>query len=155
MGVFCFQIYRPLPQYLRTPLILYRNPDLCYTLTSGVFLLLAVVITLVTHPEPQKVSTPVFHPTPGSIAKRIPVTILCRTHEAEIFFTVDGSEPSRRSLRYDAPVPIPPGTTLKARAYLRGWTESKVQVGVYPPPTSTTTATAPETTPAGTTAPSR
>ena len=75
------------------------------------------------------------------------MTIQRRTDRAKIFFTVDGSEPTRGSLPYDAPVRIDPGTTLKARAFLQGWDDSKVTVGSYPHPDQLP-APAPDTRPA-------
>ncbi|MDQ8181619.1 glycoside hydrolase family 2 TIM barrel-domain containing protein [Pelagicoccus sp. SDUM812005] len=38
----------------------------------------------------------------------------------EIFYTLDGQEPSRRSQRYDGPFPVEPGTTVRALVYLDG-----------------------------------
>ncbi len=111
----------------------------------GVFLLLAVGTTkLFRGGEQAKITTPAFYPPPGPIAKAKQVQITTRSPKADIFYTVDGSEPTRKSRKYEAPVRITPGTTLKARAYLSGRKDSDIQIGVYPHP-STTTTTAPTT----------
>jgi preprotein translocase subunit SecG len=100
---------------------------------TGVFLLLAVGTALYFRPSAEKVKTCGFIPDGKPIAKAINVTIQCGISKAEVFFTVDGSEPTRASLRYDTPVRVEPGTTLKARAFLRGWKDSDVATALYPP----------------------
>ncbi len=111
----------------------------------GVFLLLAVGTTkLFRGGEPAKITTPAFYPPPGPIAKAKQVQITTSPPKADIFYTVDGSEPTRKSRKYEAPVHITPGTTLKAIACLSGRKDSDIQIGVYSHP-STTTATAPTT----------
>jgi len=111
----------------------------------GVFLLLAVGTTkLFRGGEPAKISTPAFYPPPGPITKAKQVTITTTSPKADIFYTVDGSEPTRKSRKYEAPVHIAPGTTLKARAFLSGRKDSDIQIGMYPHPSAITT-TAPTT----------
>jgi len=123
----------------------------------ALFLLLAVAALRVFTPTPTPVDTPTFVPPPGPISKTIRVSIQCRTPKARIFYTLDGSEPTKESIEYDgATVPVRPGQTLKARAFLRGWKDSKVAVGVYADaaalkPTTTTAPTT--TTPTTSTAP--
>lgn len=117
-----------------------------------VFLTLAIGATKLCRPAAGRVSKPVFIPPAHPISKPIRVTIFCNTSNAEIFFTTDGSEPTRESLRYDGPVRIVPGTTLKARAYYTGWKPSPIQAGEYRPVGATTTS-APATSPVGLTAP--
>ena len=45
---------------------------------------------------------------------------------AKIYYTTDGSEPTKKSLRYTEPIPYTAGTTVSARAYKSGMTASKV-----------------------------
>ena len=119
----------------------------------GVFLLLAVVATRVFTPTPTPVDTPTFVPPPGPINKTIRVSIQCRTPKARIFYTLDGSDPTKEAIEYDgATVPVRPGQTLKARAFLRGWKDSEVAVGVYADALKATTTTAPTTSTAPATA---
>jgi preprotein translocase subunit SecG len=117
------------------------------------FLLLAVGVQLWFRPPPTAVAKPTFRPEPKPISKVTRVSILCEATKAEIYYTLDGSEPSKESVPYDdAAVPVQPGTTLKARAYLREMNPSPVAVGEYPPKgaagTAPTTAVAPGTQPA-------
>ncbi len=124
----------------------------------GIFLLLAIGTTKLFRGEMVKISTPKFYPPaekPIEKAKR--VTITCSPQKANIFYTIDGSEPTRKSRKYEAPVRIEPGTTLKARAFYRGWKDSDMRTGVYIHPsviTATTQATTkPTSDPATTTGP--
>ncbi len=115
---------------------------------TGIFLLMAVFTNIMFRPEPQPVSALLFVPDSKPISKPTAVTIQCATPKARIFYTLDGTQPTRNSLRYDAPVRIEPGTTLKARAFLRGWKPSPLKVARYPRPGQTQPATSPTTAPA-------
>jgi len=64
-----------------------------------VFLTLAIGASKLCRPAPGRVSDPIFIPPPRPISKPILVTIRCPTANAEIFYTTDGSEPTRESLR--------------------------------------------------------
>ena len=111
----------------------------------GVFLFLAIGATKsFLGAEPEKLATPKFQPKPQPITKAKMITIIV-PQKVDIFYTVDGSTPTRKSRKYEAPVRITPGTTLKARAYLSRWKDSDIQTGEYPHP-STITTTAPATT---------
>lgn len=54
------------------------------------------------------------------------VTISTSTDESLIFYTLDGSLPSRKSSRYDAPLNLPEHTIVKAIAFKRGMLKSDV-----------------------------
>jgi formylglycine-generating enzyme required for sulfatase activity len=69
---------------------------------------------------PRQVAQPVFTPPPGTIASPTRVAITCLTERARIHYTTDGSEPTESSLLYEEPIPIQPGTTLRARAFRAG-----------------------------------
>ncbi len=129
----------------------------------AMFLLLAVITTWVHRPPRKSVSAPDFVPDPQPISEPILVTIRCNTGGADIYFTVDGAEPTKASLAYEAPVRVEPGMTVKAKAFLRGWNESETAVAAYtdatklvvpaPKTRPAATATAPATAPATATAP--
>jgi len=111
----------------------------------GVFLVLAVGVTLVHRPShDEQVPKPEFYPAEKNIDKPLPVTIRCKHSKAEIFYdigsieyTKDGrreippADPTRGSHPYDAPVRIPPGSILKSRAFVTGWRPSEVAVARY------------------------
>ncbi len=112
----------------------------------GIFLLLAIGATKLFQGGPKmQLPTLVFYPEPKPIAKGKRVTITCNAPNVDIFYTTDGSEPTRKSRKYGTPIYIAPDTTLKARAFHRRWKDSDIRTGVYPHP-STLTATAPATT---------
>jgi len=113
----------------------------------GIFLLLAIGATkLFQGGEKMQIPTPNFYPEPKPIDKSKRVTIMCKgILKADIFYTIDGSEPTRKSRKYGVPIRITPGTTLKARAYHHRWKDSDIITGVYPRPSKITT-TGPATT---------
>ena len=52
--------------------------------------------------------------------------ITCETQGSEIFYTLDGNEPSESSLLYTGPFEVEIGTTIKARAFKDGMMSSDV-----------------------------
>jgi hypothetical protein len=54
------------------------------------------------------------------------VTISCETDTAEIYYTDDGSEPTRDSNHYTVPFEITTSTTIKAIAVKGGWDDSSI-----------------------------
>jgi uncharacterized protein (DUF1800 family) len=82
----------------------------------------------------------VFSPAPGTVASGSTVAMTSATAGATIYYTTDGTGPSRKtSPVYTAPIPITATTTLKALAYKKGMTASTVTSGTYkvssaPPP---------------------
>ncbi len=54
------------------------------------------------------------------------VTISCETDTAEIYYTDDGSEPTRDSNHYTGPFEITSSTTIKAIAVKGGWDDSSI-----------------------------
>ena len=53
------------------------------------------------------------------------VKITSATSGAKIYYTTDGSEPTKKSALYKEPLPYTDGATVKARAYKSGMTSSK------------------------------
>jgi predicted Zn finger-like uncharacterized protein len=72
-----------------------------------------------------------FSVEPGVYTSGIEVALSCQTPKADIHYTVDGSEPTAKSPKYGKPVPIKATTTVKARAFLKGWTPSDVLTGTF------------------------
>ena len=50
---------------------------------------------------------------------------------AQIYFTIDGSEPTTSSLLYVYPIPINSNRVVRAKVFLSGWYESKTQSKTY------------------------
>lgn len=80
---------------------------------------------------PQAVATPYFLPESGYYDEAIEIEIFTETDNAEIFFTLDGSEPDSTSFLYTVPVTIDSTLTVKARAYKEGWFPSNIAVAEY------------------------
>jgi protein translocase SecG subunit len=77
------------------------------------------------------VQTVTFGPDPGQIDGPTAVTLATETPEAEIHYTLDGSEPTRQSPTYDDPIQVTPGMTVKAIAVREGFKDSPVAVARY------------------------
>jgi Chitobiase/beta-hexosaminidase C-terminal domain len=78
-----------------------------------------------------KVSSPTFNPGGGSYNSAQNVSIACGTGGATIRFTVDGSNPVSSSTVYSAPIAVATNMTIKARAFMAGWTDSDVATATY------------------------
>ena len=66
----------------------------------------------------------------GSVEKGTLVTLSCNKSNAEIYYTTDGTIPSRSSTRYTSAISIDKALTLKAKAYANGY-ESSVLSNIY------------------------
>jgi preprotein translocase subunit SecG len=107
---------------------------------SALYLLLAIVTVKAFRPEALQLGAPAFDVASGPIAKQTLVSIQAPAAD-EIYYTIstDGipPDPSRRNaIKYDnTPLLVQPGTSLKAIAFARGYTESKVVAATYDRPT--------------------
>lgn len=82
-------------------------------------------------PPPSTVETPLFSPEPGWYFELVEVEITTMTEDAQIYYTLDGSDPEETSTLYTEPVLLAESTTLKARAYKDGWLPSDIAEGFY------------------------
>ena len=80
---------------------------------------------------PTSTSTPTFNPAAGSYISAQSVSITCATSGAAIRYTTDGSEPNSSSAVYNYPITVNRSTTLKAKAFKEGWTESSTASASY------------------------
>jgi len=118
---------------------------------TALFLILAVVVTLAYTPEADTVAVPRFEPAAGPIEQTAYVSIMCDTKGSTVYYTLDESEPTRDSSKYQNNVPVKPGQTLLARGFRPGWQPSPIARGEYPDKRKLATQTA--TAPAGQVAP--
>ncbi|MDF2870616.1 MAG: glycoside hydrolase family 18, partial [Anaerocolumna sp.] len=88
----------------------------------------------------QTVATPVFHPAAGTYSSAQTVTITTATSGAEIRYTTDGSEPAASSPLYSSPLTVSTTTTVKAKAFKSGMTNSATATAVYTISTGQTVA---------------
>lgn len=77
------------------------------------------------------VATPRLDPAPKNFEKDLRLTITCSTKDAVIRYTTNGYDPSSSSPQYKDPLTLTQSTTLKARAYKTGMSDSSVVTGVY------------------------
>jgi len=83
-----------------------------------------------TEPADQCV-TPVLSPTGGTYTDAQTVSITCATIGATIVYTIDGSDPTSGSLVYTSSIVISATTTVKAKAFKNGWTDSHISSATY------------------------
>ena len=76
--------------------------------------------------------SPRFSPKPGTFQGIIPPVIITDgTKSAVIYFTTDGSSPTRKSQRYTGPISLSATTTLKAIAIAPSLAQSRTARGKY------------------------
>ncbi|MEK5233390.1 S-layer homology domain-containing protein [Lysinibacillus sp. FSL K6-0232] len=83
-------------------------------------------IKLLREAEPEQVSKPVASPAGGAVPAGTMVTLSTTTEGATVYYTTDGSMPSRSSMEYTAPIEVTGGMTLKAIAVKDGMLDSEV-----------------------------
>ena len=79
------------------------------------------------------VGTPSFIPRDGDISTETQIRIFCSTLNAEVYYTLDGSEPTKNSTLYvDGSYIGQTGeVTLKARGFRSGWNPSEIAQTSY------------------------
>lgn len=109
-----------------------------HVLVHGVTACQDVTLTLGKTPATGAAPAPVFNPPPpakGSHSAPIAsLKIISTDPAAQIYYTLDGSEPSRLSASsrlYTTPLSVAATTTLKARAFVDGKNPSPVATGLY------------------------
>lgn len=88
--------------------------------------------------EYPETSLPYFTPSSGYFTSNQSVTISCDTHNAIIYYTIDGSDPSYSSTRQSSMSPVEsvimsvnPGSTIRAIALSPGYSFSTVATAFY------------------------
>lgn len=74
---------------------------------------------------------PVFSPEPGTYTKKQTVALSCATPGADIYYTLDDSEPDEKALLYTNPIFVDESISIKARAYLEEWNPSLAVTGNF------------------------
>ncbi len=80
--------------------------------------------------EQKEVETPEFSVAAGSVEAGTNVAISCATKDAEIYYTLDGTAPTKESTPYTEEITINETTTVKAIAYV-GDKDSNVASATY------------------------
>jgi protein translocase SecG subunit len=105
---------------------------------TGAFLLLAVVATVVARPELGPIHAPVLDPPSwpeGRDAEKVDVTMRCNTKGAIVRYTINGGEPTEKSLPYKSSVIVNKGQTVRAKAFRVGMEPSETITVTYAPKT--------------------
>jgi hypothetical protein len=84
-----------------------------------------------THSVITQVAAPTAIPGAGIYSEAKTVTLSSRTSEASIYYTFDGSVPSKNSTPYTTPITVPMNTTLKAIAIKEDMRDSELLEAVY------------------------
>ncbi|MDA3926312.1 MAG: chitobiase/beta-hexosaminidase C-terminal domain-containing protein [Kiritimatiellae bacterium] len=85
-----------------------------------------------------QVATPLFDPLDGTLFSDTQnVTLTCATLGSQIFYTLDGSDPTTNSVVYAAPITLSETTTVKARGFLTDAPDSEIAVATYIKSTAT------------------
>ncbi len=79
----------------------------------------------------EELPAPSFSPEPGTYVTAQTVSMTCGISDAEIRYTMDGSEPTAGSALYTGPVPLSATATVKARAFKTGWEPSATETALY------------------------
>lgn len=73
---------------------------------------------------PLQVATPAMTPSPARFTTTTNVTLTTLTPQAELRYTLDGSEPTTESTLYTAPFELSATTLVRAKAWRPGWLAS-------------------------------
>lgn len=82
-------------------------------------------------PSISVVATPVFSPPAGSYNSPQNVIISCETSDANIYYTLDNSEPTESSNLYTSAILINENTTIRAKGYKAGFQVSSDTTSFY------------------------
>ncbi|MED1882652.1 chitobiase/beta-hexosaminidase C-terminal domain-containing protein, partial [Brevibacillus borstelensis] len=81
--------------------------------------------------SPEQVAKPVADPSGGAVPSGTRVTLSTATEGATIYYTTDGSTPSRSSMEYTAPIEVASEMTIKAIAMKSGMLDSELMEEQY------------------------
>jgi hypothetical protein len=82
-------------------------------------------------PAPAQVAAPSIAPQGGTFSGSVSVTLATATSGAAIRYTVDGSTPGASSPLYSSPFTLTASSTVRARAFASGMTESAVTSATF------------------------
>jgi len=78
-----------------------------------------------------KTGMPTFSPKPGTYHGSVTVTLSHTSPNASIYYTIDGSTPTKNSTPCTAPILVTATTTIKAIAVVAPYPQSAVSTGKY------------------------
>jgi len=81
--------------------------------------------------QPSTIATPTATPAGGTYTETQNVTLECSTLYTDIYYTTDGTTPTKESTLYTGTIAISETTTLKVKAFRYGWYDSDVLTVTY------------------------
>lgn len=90
-----------------------------------------VLDALSNNTTPTKIATPTFSPVGGTYTSSQIVILSCATSGVTIRYTTNGTEPTSTSQVYTSPITLSTTTTLKAKAFKAGMTDSDTATATY------------------------
>ena len=78
-----------------------------------------------------KAATPSISPNGGTFSNAVTVSLATTTPGAQIYYTLNGTTPSQASTLYSGPFLLSTNATVKAAAFLTGYTTSEVAVAGF------------------------
>lgn len=81
--------------------------------------------------DDEKVKSPVFTPKGGVYTTLQSITISTETEGAEIYFTINGDNPTKDSTKYENEITISESTAIKAKAFKKDYDDSDITTEVY------------------------
>ena len=88
-------------------------------------------IAIATYTISKKVETPTFTPSGGQYSEAQSVAISTETVGASIYYTMDGTTPTDKSILYNGPIEVNSSKTIKAIATKSGYEQSGVGTSSY------------------------
>lgn len=89
------------------------------------------VLNVTTKAEVPQVDRPVFSPNGGVFTNSVQVSISCGTSGADVYYTLDGSEPTQSSTLYSSPFTLTTTTTVRARGFKSGVEDSDIHAAIF------------------------
>ena len=88
-------------------------------------------LNIASYSSEDQVATPSFSPEGGIYTESLNVSIDCETENAVIYYTMDGSDPTEKSRKYNGTVAVTESTTLKAIALRGDMNDSRIAAVSY------------------------
>jgi surface antigen len=90
-----------------------------------------VTLSVTTWTSASRVATPTFSPSGGTFTGPKSVTMSCGTSGATIRYTTNGNTPTSSSTKYTGAITVDKTTTIKAKAFKSGMTDSYTATATY------------------------
>jgi hypothetical protein len=122
----------PSIQYKNQPILIDSTRTLkAKAYHPGVYRASDVLTETYTYTVPNKVAKPIIKPAASTFQTTVLCSLTTSTPNAEIFYTLDGSNPAASKKKFDAPFTLSATTTVNAIAKLAGYLDSDTAQKVF------------------------